>query len=112
MIALAQGRHAQAIESLSRAAELEPDWADVHNSLGSALIQAGRVPEAVAALERAIELRPEVPPAWYNLCGALFQLGHPEKATNCLLRLETLSPHLAAQVRSVFISPGVPTTGE
>lgn len=111
MIALSQGRHAAAIESLVRATALEPGWADAHNSLGSAYLQSGRLTDAVASLSRAVEINPQFPPAWYNLCGTLFQLGETEKAGICVSRLEALAPELAARVHTVFSPSIAPKTG-
>jgi|CXWL01.1.fsa_nt_gi hypothetical protein len=105
MMALAQGRHEDAIQSLSNAAMLEPEWADVQNSLGSALVQAGRPAEAVSVLERATTLDPSLAPAWYNLCGVLFQQGEREKGIACLLQLEQVSPELAQSLKAAFGAP-------
>jgi tetratricopeptide (TPR) repeat protein len=56
---LAQGRAAQAVEHLERAAAGEPERAEWHYRLGQARLQANRPAEALAALERAAGIEEE-----------------------------------------------------
>lgn len=53
------GMHDLALEELSRVAEQQPDFGDVHYEIGTLLARLGRREEAAAALRRAQELSPE-----------------------------------------------------
>src|ERR1700730_11181775 len=55
----AQGK--DAVQALSRAAQLLPNDAAAHNNLGNAFARQGRLTEAVASYRRALKLRPEFP---------------------------------------------------
>lgn len=62
-----QMHHDQALGSLRRAAELQPDDALVLTNLGTVLGATGYVEEALEKLRRACDLAPDFPAAWYNL---------------------------------------------
>jgi tetratricopeptide (TPR) repeat protein len=51
-----QKRHEDAIDRLTRAAEIDPDSAEVHRLLGRAYYTQGQTDEAVEAYRRALEL--------------------------------------------------------
>lgn len=67
-----QGRYDEAVEALSRAAELDPRSAEVQNLLGLALAHKGLRQAAETALRRAILLQPGYAVAHHNL--AVFYL--------------------------------------
>jgi len=48
------GRYDLAIEHLTRAVRLKPDFTEAHNSLGNALRAQGRLQEAVASYQQAL----------------------------------------------------------
>ena len=54
-----QGQLKESIDAYSRAAQLEPDRAVFHESLGTVLILMGNVLEGKKALRKALELDPE-----------------------------------------------------
>ncbi len=54
--AMDEGRIAEAIDDLARAATLMPDSSPIQNHLGLAYARAGRDPEALAAFQRAVRL--------------------------------------------------------
>lgn len=53
------GMEELALQELSRVAELQPDFADVHYELGMLHARSGRTREAIEALSRAVQLQPE-----------------------------------------------------
>ncbi|MBZ5638267.1 MAG: tetratricopeptide repeat protein [Acidobacteriia bacterium] len=75
-----EGRNREAIDLLTRAAQLRPDLAEVRNNLGRALLQDRRIPEAVEQLDRALELKTDYTEARVNLGVALLQEGRDAEA--------------------------------
>ena len=71
-VALNMGDAASAIPCASRAAELKPGDAGMHNLLGVALVSAGRRGDASKAFEKALEISPADPMILLNasLCWA------------------------------------------
>ena len=63
VIAAQQGRFAEAVDGLTRAAQVRPDDAQVHHNLGNALQSLGRLDEALERYDRALALRPRYPEA-------------------------------------------------
>ncbi len=55
---LNSGQTASALSEAERAAELEPESADVQHILGQVYYEAGRLPEAIAAWEHSLRLAP------------------------------------------------------
>jgi len=59
------------LDALRAAVEREPEAADAHYRLGTALLRRGLARDAEASLRRAVELDPEHVRAWVNLGGLL-----------------------------------------
>jgi len=74
----------EAVARLQRAVTLDPDRADLHARLGSALFQGERLAEAVAAYEKALQLAPEDAESGINLGYALNRLGRFDEAETIL----------------------------
>jgi predicted O-linked N-acetylglucosamine transferase (SPINDLY family) len=68
----AQGKNA--LPALQKTAELQPGDAEVHNSLGNALIALGRYDDAMASYRRALAIKPDFTNAHCNLGVALHGL--------------------------------------
>jgi len=77
---LRAGRLEEALSTLRRAQELDPENARVMNSLGRVLKEQGQLQEAIRAFEKAVELKPDFPGALYNLAEALAAAGELERA--------------------------------
>jgi len=60
---------AQQLESFREDVKKNPDSAQAHMKLGTALCQYGLLDEAASELERAVEIYPEFAKAWVNLGG-------------------------------------------
>ncbi len=59
------------MEHFRRAIELNPEFAEAHDNLGTTLAGCGRVDEAIAHYQRALEIDPGYAYAHYNLGLAL-----------------------------------------
>lgn len=90
-----QGRHLEAIESLSRAVALAPEAAFIHSNLGLAQQAAGRTDAAIASFARAIDLDAAFPPALFNLASALHAGEHLEEAAHYYRKALELQPDYA-----------------
>jgi Flp pilus assembly protein TadD len=64
---LAQGKFDEALDALSRAAQINPDDAEIQNNLGVALSEKGLRGPAEAALRRAVQIDPSCADAHANL---------------------------------------------
>jgi len=94
-LGLMQGRMAEALEPLSRAAKLDPDDAQVQHNLGSVLLQLRRLEEAEACYRQALALAPEYVQAHSNLGITLFELGRYEEAAASYRQALALEPDFA-----------------
>jgi Flp pilus assembly protein TadD len=68
-----QGKFDQAVEHLSKALEIRPDYAEAHNNLGIAQARQGNFKKAIAHFSEALRLRPHYTEARHNLGLALEQ---------------------------------------
>src|SRR5262245_58100984 len=76
---LRQGRAAQAVAPLERAARAQQDPA-IETQLGIALRETGRTEDALARLRRAAKRRPAHPDAFHELSYLLFSTGQADEA--------------------------------
>jgi protein O-GlcNAc transferase len=86
------GRYAQAIDELSRAIMLKPDYAEAHFNLGNALRKSGRLEQATASFDTALRFKPAYVAALQNLSDALHELKRPVEAVSALDRAIALAP--------------------
>jgi protein O-mannosyl-transferase len=80
----------EAVPHFNRALELKSDFSQVHNNLGTALLELGRLDEAKAKYETALRLKPDDAEVHYNLGLVLERLGRPEEsmtATRAALKI-------------------------
>jgi tetratricopeptide (TPR) repeat protein len=85
--------YAGAIACLQAAAEAEPGWAEIWNSLGYLACRERRPREAVAYYERAIERQPDYAQAHFNLGMTLLQLGDYRRGLAARVALEDWTVH-------------------
>ncbi|MDQ3820533.1 MAG: tetratricopeptide repeat protein [Acidobacteriota bacterium] len=81
----------RAEEHLTRAAALEPEFAEAYLSLGKIYARKGRLSEAVAEFEHAIKLDPNIAEAHYQLGRAYARLKRTDEAQNELALFKQLS---------------------
>lgn len=80
LIAHQVGEGDVAVDLISKAIAIEPDYAEAHNNLGLALQGLGRTDDAVTSYRKAIAIRPGFAEAFNNLGNALRNLGKPDDA--------------------------------
>jgi len=87
----------QAVTYLRRATQTQPDNAEIHNNLGTALHSLKKLEEAVPCYEQALRINPSYKSALGNLANTLRDLGRLEEAIEryrqCL-RLMPTDPHM------------------
>ena len=62
------GQPEEAIAHFTRALQLRPDNAEMHNTLGVILNSVGQHEEAIASYRAALKVNPDLPEAFNNLC--------------------------------------------
>jgi Flp pilus assembly protein TadD len=82
----------KAIALLEKAAELQPDQAEIHLGLGNALFHAGRMAEAAVEFEHALRTDPRNFRAANNLGTVLLRSQHPAQAVTAYRKALELSP--------------------
>jgi tetratricopeptide (TPR) repeat protein len=98
VLELDRKKYAEAIEWLTRAAELLPDNARVHYHIGNAFLELKRYEEAEAVFRRAVALDANDSSAHNNLGNALAGQQRHEEAVECFRQTLTLAPsHARAQ---------------
>ncbi len=90
-----QGRLAEAVAPLQRAALLLPYDVDICYNLGEVLLSTGRPAEAQAHLRRALALNPRHVPAHFSLGRALADCAQPAGAEACYRTALALDPTIA-----------------
>ncbi len=76
-----QGEYEPAIADYEKALEIEPDYAEAHNSLGNALVHRGQADDGIGHYRKALEIKPDYAEAYYNLGLALAGRGQADEAT-------------------------------
>ena len=95
VIAMQRGLFEEAAGHFGKAAEIRPDIAIGHHSLGNALAAAGRPDAAAVAIERALALAPDFAEAHKDLGLALMAQGRFKEASKSFARALQLVPELA-----------------
>ena len=89
-----QNRHDEAVAECQKAIQVDPDFGNPYNDIGSYLIALGRPQEAIPWLERAILAKRYDPRhyPWANLGRAHELLGDPDTALECYLKADEIEP--------------------
>jgi rhomboid protease GluP len=90
----AEGRNAEAVEALSRAVALDPEYIEGFVGLARLHREANRVDDAIAALERALQLAPGSAPLVTDLGAAYAQGERFEEAIAAFEKAIDLDPRL------------------
>jgi tetratricopeptide (TPR) repeat protein len=80
LIALQVGRIDAAVDCISQALRLMPDFAEAHFNLGLALRRQGKLAEAMASWRQALRYKPDYAEAHHNLAAAFREQGQLEEA--------------------------------
>ena len=100
-IRLQRGRHADAIDYLTRAVKADTRSADAASNLGLALHGAGRIEQAIAQYREALALAPRHPEILYNLGNAYLALDFLDDALASYDEALAHNPsHVGARVNS------------
>lgn len=92
MAQLKAGAPQQAKEHFERALAIEPEFADAHQGLGTALVMLGRSTEALEHLQQVVRLKPNDADAHNNLATALANLGRLSEAVEHYQEAVRLKP--------------------
>ncbi|MGI8919128.1 MAG: tetratricopeptide repeat protein [Pyrinomonadaceae bacterium] len=84
-----------AIVAYQRALDLEPDFADVHLSLGHAYLRLKKSPEAIKAFKEATRINPEMEEAYYGLGLEYFRAGKMKEAAQAFKKAVNVRPSMA-----------------
>ncbi len=87
-----QGDRHGARAEFERAVELDPEYVEAWNNLGSLYVEEERYPEAIAVYRNALEIAPDYPDANYNLAEALLAVGDTSEASRHALRYFRFDP--------------------
>ena len=79
-VLLKQGRHAEALQIIDRAVQLQPDEPDLWRNRGDALVGLDRPQDAIPSYQRVLGLNPHHFDAAYKLALLLHQAGRDEEA--------------------------------
>lgn len=91
-VLILQGKTAEAVPVLSRAAVLMPDDADVSFNFAHALHHEGRLAAAEHALRSAVASRPKFAAAWLSLAGVMIDSDRLDEAEECFHRALEFEP--------------------
>jgi tetratricopeptide (TPR) repeat protein len=80
VIAYQTGENSTAVDLITKALAIKPDYADAHSNLGNALKEQGKLDEAVASYHKALAIKPDFAEAHSNLGAALKQQGKLNEA--------------------------------
>jgi tetratricopeptide (TPR) repeat protein len=86
------GKPREAIEHLTRAAELKPDSFGVHHKLGSVLLGAGRADEAISQFQEVLKLKPDFADGYNDLGVAFGKANRPQEAIEAFREAIRLKP--------------------
>jgi tetratricopeptide (TPR) repeat protein len=86
------GRIAQAVAGYEQTIFLNPDHAEAHNNLATAIVGLGRIQDAVELYCKALSLKPDYAEALNNLAVALIAQGRIADGVPCYERAIALDP--------------------
>lgn len=93
-----------ALNLIDRAIELDPAWAQFHNSRGALLYSLGHNADAAATFRRAVTLKPDDSMAWNNLGNALLRLDQVDDAETAFRQALATPPVQVAAINNLGIA--------
>jgi predicted O-linked N-acetylglucosamine transferase (SPINDLY family) len=95
VIAHQVGKNDTAVDLITRALAIKPDYGDAHNNLGTALEDLGKMDEAVASYRKALAIKPDFAKGHFNLGNALGELGRADEAVESYHEALAIEPDYA-----------------
>lgn len=100
------GEYDTAVPEFEALAALDPEWAEVHLTLGLTYGFVGRFDESLAEIRRAVELEPNSVDAHLNLAKTLAMLGEYNEARQAFRAVLALQPdHAEARKQLSYFPP-------
>jgi len=112
---LEKKKNDEAISEARRALEMEPESADVLDTLGAALTRKGRLDEALAYLNAATEFKPMLPRLHYNLGNVFLEKGEVDEAIKQFeteIRIQPNFPEARNNLANALFRKGQPREGQ
>ena len=109
VIAYQGGKNDIAVDLITKALAIKPDYAEAHNNLGNAFKELGKLDEAVASYHRALAIKPDLAKAHSNLGVALQNLGKLDEAVASYHKALELNPDFAEAHYNLYpllLNPG------
>ena len=97
------GKNDVAVELITKALTIKPDFAVAHNNLGIVFAALGRAEDAETAQRKAVALKPDFAEAWLHMSRALQPQGRMTEAEEVCRRVVALRPNHAAAHNSLGI---------
>jgi predicted O-linked N-acetylglucosamine transferase (SPINDLY family) len=101
VIAHQVGNHNTAVDLITKAIDIETDYADAHSNLGNALRELGRLHEAMASYHKALAIRPNHAEAHNNLGNILQDLGKLDEAIATYRNALDINPDYAEALNNM-----------
>jgi len=95
VLAYQVGKVELAVEYISKAIEIQPDYAEAHYNLGKALKDLGRMEESVASYKKAIDIKPNDVDSHYNLANTLKDMERFDDAMASYRKAISIKPDFA-----------------
>jgi tetratricopeptide (TPR) repeat protein/SAM-dependent methyltransferase len=99
-----QGRTAESLVPMQKAAALMSHDAETHNNLGATFHDLGQLDEACVCYRRALDLQPDYAEAHYNYGENLFGLGRLKEAEACFKSALELKPAYAEAYNNLGVT--------
>lgn len=91
---LKQGQNQNAVDSLQKAVELDPNYAEAYSALGAAYRAMDKYNEAIDACKKAINIVPDVADPYVTMGSAYYMLGKTQEAINACKKAIKLNPQM------------------
>jgi tetratricopeptide (TPR) repeat protein len=95
MIAHQVGKNDIAVDLITKALTIKPDFVEAYNNLGLALQNLGQLDEAVESLCKAIDINPDLAETYSNLGGVFKELGKIDQAVASCKKAIAIKPDYA-----------------
>jgi len=95
VIAHQVGKNDIAVDFITKALDVKPDYAEAHVNLGNSLKELGRLEDSAASYNKALEITPGIAAAHYNLGVVYKELGRLDESVASYRRTIAIAPDYA-----------------